>query len=279
MAIESARSAYESAERSGDAFAIMHTGRGLLIALAAWWRFSEASCVAEDLLTAARAAGSRVEMSARLARAYMWEMLDRFDDAQRELEIVSDTIDAAGAQLSLPDLRGEPISALRYRHRVHCALVALACGRWDEARLLAGDIESNPFAVSFANRRLIGEFVRIEAALGSGASATLYEAAHALALMPVMPDLPTFSFRRELLLARAAASAGASDAPELLAAAGQWLAEQAERMPADADRAFAALAAAARHTQMDALADDFASRSAGLCEQRLRATARAQYYR
>ena len=248
-ALESAREALEYAERTGEAFPIAHSAVSFLTGLTVWWHFAEAETIAERALAAARAAGIRMELSARITRAGLWYLLDRWDDARVDMDIVAGYIDPADAEFSMPRGRGESIVSMRYRHRTQAALLALARDRWEDALAAAGDILENPLVTNFENNRRIGQMIRIEALLGRDQPPDRTEAYElAMALSPPPPNSATGSviLLREVALARAAARIGKGDLPGLLSDASRVLDVAIARMPLDGDRAHLLLAASAR---------------------------------
>ena len=274
-ALESAREALGAAQRAADPFLVAHASITFLTGLAIWWHFDEAVPMAERALDAARAAGVRTELSARITRSELWYLLGRLEDTRRELDIVSGFIDSPNVDFSLPTGRGESVTNMRYRHRIQTALLALACENWDEMMPAAVDLASNALA-KFENNRRIVEMIHAEALLGRdrpGDREEAYRIALAVSPPPPAAAVSTVILLREVVLARAAARIGLAETPALLAEASRVLDAAIARMPLDGDRAYLALAASAREAGLDSLASDFSERGRALRDRRLAAGA------
>ncbi len=276
-AIASARSALACAERTGSARLRATALERLLAVLCIWLHFEEATAIADRALDQARRADARTEAAVRTRRASLWYLCERFDECRRELEIVAGILESSHGTIAMPALHGISVLLLRFSYDALAANLALAGHAWEEALLIADRLLANPMSEGYS-RRGIASLCRIEALLGRnerGDAEQALVAARALPLDPVAKGVVGMSLARESALAWAAVRTHAADAPQLLRDAAQALERQVRQTPLDADRAFAALAAAADEIGMEEFAAEMRERASSLRMQRLKsATAR-----
>ncbi len=264
-AVDDAREAAQAALRYGVAETIASSHARLLTVLAVDERYEEAIEAAERALAAAGLAGARTEASARISIAGLWYLLDRFDEERAELEIAAGILAAADTSTLSTTIRGEPLSLMRYRFRVHQATLALVFGRWEEALDLVDVMLAGQVARSFEKRRGMVELLAVDALLGRGGSG---DAERAWRIAVAAPHIETanglvgMSRCRDLAMACAAARLGRPDASQLIGVAAASLEYERSRAPLDADRAYGRLAAAAADIGERTREEEFRARAA-----------------
>lgn len=247
----------------------------VLISLAILQRFGEAAQQADVALEYARAAHARMEAVVRVRRAQLWYLMDRFEDAERELQLVSSIVDASGTAPASASVYVAPLSVVRYRHRIAAANLALARGRWEDAITLGTETLGGAFG-QVRVRTQKGALVVITAYLHRDAPGDFE---NARAIMNATDPSPIYgligmSLCYPVLRAWVAARGGATDAPELVRTAALEAQEAAQKSPLDFDRTFAVLAQAANETGMTDFARELTERADSLRQVRLsRATA------
>ena len=253
-AVESARKALLAARRATSARWIMPAMERLMTVLCIWHGHGEATALAEPMLELARQAAPRSEAIVRIRRASLWYLMERWQDAQSELQIVSGILNATQTRIRMPELIGLNISLLRFLHEAQRATLALAERAWNVALAAAEDLLANP-AGRAHNRSGTAELYAIEALLGRdqpGDAQRAYTLAKTLPAEPSPPGLVGMSLTAESAHARIAVRLRHEDAPLLLRKAFYALTLQAQRMPMDVDLALANLADAAAELGMTA---------------------------
>ncbi len=273
--IEDARRSYDIALANELGSADISNASGqVVIASATRHRFTEALQFASHMLEHARRADGRIEINARITGAQLWYLMDRRDDARRELELAADILDQSATLPASASVYFAPLPFMHFRHRITAANLALADGRWDDALAFAHEILAGAFgriaqrahkanlviADACLRRNAPGDHERARAALDATSPSDLY-------------GLIGMSLFDAALRAWTAVRERQGSAEELLHAAATEAESVARRAPLDFDRTFDALAKAAGEIGLAEFSDALRERSRDLEEAR-RAQAR-----
>jgi DNA-binding SARP family transcriptional activator len=221
-----------------------------------WWLFTNALPSARIGLEEARRTEPLTEAAFLQARSTLWYLLERFDEAEADL------------QAALRITSENPLPLLRFACHYMTAKVAVAQQKWDQAIGAADEAAALTNIAKLPRRSEALALMRIDIFLQRNRVADT-DAAHELALSLDESASPqgaiAWSDCVDLAQARVAARMRRSDAATLLRRTLNTLEENAHRAPLDADRAFARLAEAASDVEDAVVAN--------------RARARAQHYR
>lgn len=268
---ESLQAACESRDcalRSGESGVAVEVLDSLLKSQLTWWHFSDAVETAALIVEEARRSEPSLEASLRHSRASLWYILERYDEADLELESALRILRDPANRQEVVGRSGYPTPLLYFAVNYMLGSVAAARSSWDEALeqtdLLSADARIAQLPVTGQALKML----RIDALLGRNG---LGDAKAAQALGSALRDHalaqcnPGWSDCPELSRARIAARLGDPSASERLTLALDAVEKNARRTPLEADRAFAKLSAAAAEAGAQTIAT--------------RARARSEHYR
>jgi DNA-binding SARP family transcriptional activator/tetratricopeptide (TPR) repeat protein len=231
-----------------------------------WWLFSDAVDTARRGLEGARRVGSIFEASFLQVRGALWYALNRFDEAQSEL------------QEAMRILGEQPWPSLHFDCYYMTSKTAAARQQWDQALDAADRAGALTNVAKMPRRQQALSLLRVDLLLqrdGIGDGGTAHELTSALGDSTVGQGLIGWSDCVELARALDSTNMRISDAGAQLWRALNAVEENADRAPLDANRAFARLASAASATGDAAVANRATERSAHYESHRAAAAARA----
>jgi len=268
-ALADAHAALAAARRTGLPASIGNAYERILTVSCIWLRLDEAIAAADEGIAFARRGNVRIETMVRIKRSGLWYLLERWDDAQRELQAIAPIVEARHRPAAVA--HGLSFPGIEFMYYAQMATMARVRGAWDQALVLAEKLVANPVADG-RSRRGIAQLHLVEALPGRDAPGDADRAlANALRLPANCAPAGMFgmSLTPESALARAAIRTRREDAPSLLRAAAVALTRRAERTPLDADTAFRTLADAAAEIGMADLATTMREQARSLRSRRL----------
>ena len=247
-AIAAARRAYDAGVRAADWNVASGAVDVLLRAQITWWRFGEAAETAMLERSTARRAGRPAEMMFTYTRSLLWYVLDRFTEANGELDALARYLASGEAQDDAGGVAAYPVWHFEMWVHYMRAILADAERDWDALieNARASEQAARP-AASPVRWNAIAN-VLIDGLLGRAAPGDIDDAvALTSRLVEVQAAQTLFGWSHcaELSRARVAAALRQPDAVELLDQALDAVEKNAQLAPLDADRAFERLAAAA----------------------------------
>jgi len=268
-ALADCRSAHDLAQRCERPDIIAAALEEFVRAHMTWWSFSEAMESARSGLDAARRSGPSAEAALRIARAGLWYLLERLDEAQAEIRTAMLAMDEAAVRQRGP--LGSPIHSLPVIRFVGCFMAAKIESERKQWDAVAKQLEGATTLTNVAKLPRFAEalsLLEIDVMLRrhmSGDDESAHARVAALSESSFPQDTIGWSDCPELAKARDAARGRRDDAEELVRTALNVLEGNAHQAPLESDRAFARLAAAAEEIGAAAVAT--------------RAQERSRYYR
>jgi DNA-binding SARP family transcriptional activator/predicted ATPase len=264
-ALQTCRSARELALKCGRLDVAQMALEELLRTQLTWWLFDDALETARTGVDAARRAGPVEEAAFLQARAALSYLLDRFDDAQSQLQAaLRMTTEAMARRQGSSGAPMHPLPLLQFACYYLDARIAVM--RQDEERALdsAQKASSLTNVAKLPRQREALSLLRIDTLLQRnlpGDKEAAHDLTQALGASTVSQGILGWSCCVELARARDAARSRSADAGTLLRRALNTLEENAHRAFLDADRAFSRLADAALEVGDDVLAGQARARS------------------
>jgi hypothetical protein len=248
-ALQAGHSANDLAQRYGRPEVAAAAIEELLRTQITWWQFSDALESARSGLDTARRCGSLVEASLRQVRCALWYLLERFEEAQSELQVSVRLADESIVRRH--ELQPSPVYSLpvvRFIGHYMAAKIANERKDWEEVMDALERAATLTNVARLPRHAGALSLLRIDVLLrrnlpGDGEAA--HELVATLGATSSPQDTAGFSDCVELARARDAARARALNAHDLLHSALNTLEENAHQAPLETDRAFARLASAA----------------------------------
>ena len=215
----------------------------------AWWLFSDALDTARKGIDAARRVDPFAEATFLQARCTLWYLLERFDEAQSELQAALQISKAAAVrrkEAMLGPMR--PLPYFQFTCHYMAGKIAIAREDWDQALGAAERASALTNVAKLPRRSEILLLLRIDALLQRNQpkdSESAHDIATSLSERNHAQGVLGWSDCVELARARTAARLRLPAAGKQLRVALNALEANAQRSPLEADRAFGRLAAAA----------------------------------
>ena len=244
-----------------------------------WWLFDDALATARAGADAARRAEPLVEAAFLQVRCPLWYLLERFDQAQSELQaalrITNETIVRHQQSVIAPI---HPLPLLQFGCHYMAGKIALARKEWDQAMEAANKAAALTNVAKLPRHSQALSLLRIDALLqrnAPGDSEAAQDLTTGLGESTLAQGTIGLSDCVELARARVAARLRMTGADTLLRRALNTLEENAHRALLEADRAFAHLAEAASEVGAAAVANQARARSNYYRSRRLAAAGAA----
>jgi DNA-binding SARP family transcriptional activator len=238
----------------------------LLRAQLAAWHLNDAVETAKSGLDLAHRLGPLTEAEFRAARACLWYVLERNDEARADLDValrLSD--DPASRRRGFTDAPLHPVPALQFECHYMTAKIAVARQAWNEVELAARAAEALTNVAKLPRRRLAITLLRIDSLLArqppDDDDDLLWRADSSLSETAPSYGLLGWSDCVELALSRVAARRKSPAASGRLRRALNVLEERAHHALLDVDWAFSRLADAADESGNEAIASHARARA------------------
>ncbi|MDQ6824868.1 MAG: AAA family ATPase [Candidatus Eremiobacteraeota bacterium] len=278
-ALRAAHSARDLALKGGHSDVAQTALEELLRTQLTWWMFGDALETARIGLDAAKRAEPLAEASFLQIRSMLWCLLERFDEAQSEVQaathITNETLLQQHQSLVVPI---RPLALLQFACHYMTGKIAIAQKKWDKA------IDAAQTAAALTNVAILPRYsealalLRIDALLqrnSPGDSQTAYDLTTSLGESTFAQGSFVWGDCVELARARAAARLRMPVASTMLRRALNTVEENAHRVFLESDRAFARLAEAAAEVGEAAVADQARARYKHYRSRRLAAAGAA----
>jgi DNA-binding SARP family transcriptional activator len=248
-ALQTCRSAHDLALKCGSLDIAQAALEELLRTQITWWLFDDALETARTGLDAARRVGSLEEAGFLQVRAALSYLLERFDDAQSDLQaalrITNEAIAGRQGSFGTPT---HPIPILQFACHYSAAKIAVAKQHWERALDAAQEASALTNVAKLPRHNQALALLRIDTLLqrdGAGDKEAAHDLTAGLGASTLSHGIIGWSCCVDLARARDAARLGAPEANVLLRRALNTLEENSHRALLDADRAFSRLAEAA----------------------------------